>query len=90
MAAAAADGVQLERELVGGPQVVVIKKGDPGAVGLGDSPVTSCADPLRDWVAHDPHSRIGRTGNPRRGVVCGAIVDDDDLEVDLALIERAM
>jgi hypothetical protein len=76
-------GVQLPSQLVGRPEVVVVAEGDPGAARGGDAPVTRRADTLGRVVPQHPdtvvvHGRDDCLHLARRG----AVVDDDDLEID--------
>ena len=79
----------LEGELVWRPQIVVVQEGDPLAVRLGDTVITGGAHTLGTLVTHHSHAWITETREHRLRIVSGPVVDDDDLEIDLALPQDA-
>ena len=74
-------------ELPGQPRVVAVEERHELAAGFGEGPVTGRRH-ARVVLPHVAHPVVGESGKGRRGVVGGAVVDDDDLEPGPRLGER--
>ena len=80
---------KLPGQLVRRPQVIVIEERQPFAPCLGDTTISRRADARRLVQPNYPYSAVGQRMCDSRSVVIGRIVDDQDLEIDSSLAQRA-
>ncbi len=80
--------LELRRELLRRPEVVVVEEADPAAARRLDPGVPRARDAARDVVADDDEPRVVDRGQPLGRLVGRPVVDDDDLVADTALLER--
>jgi hypothetical protein len=78
-------GLQLAHKFFGSPEVVVIEEREPIAARLGSCAIASGGHSARRVVADDANAGVGESGQHLRCVVGRRVVDDDHLEVDVAL-----
>jgi hypothetical protein len=81
--------IQLQREFVRSPQVVIIEEGDPFSTRLLDPTVPGGAHSLRGLVADQSDPRVRDSGDDPRCLVARSVIDDDDLFVCAALPKRS-
>jgi hypothetical protein len=75
----------LAHKFLGSPEVVVIEESEPIAARLGNCAIASGGHSPRRVMADDANAGVGESGQHLRCVVGRRVVDDDDLEVDVAL-----
>jgi hypothetical protein len=82
-------GVELGAELAGRPEIVVVQEREP----LGFGGLDACVQRPRLTAAlpepEQPDPGLAELRDPFGAAVVGAVVDDDDLDLDLLLPERA-
>ena len=81
-------GVQLRAELPRRPEVVVVEEGDPPPARRLDAGVQRERLPAPMWAKHRVHARIVEGSELLRASVIRAVVDDDDLDLDILLAKR--
>jgi len=80
---------ELRAEVVGGQDVVVVEEGDPLAVRLPRRRISGSRRPLRLIVAQRGDPLVLDSAEHLRGVVGGCLVDDDRLDIHIALRQGA-
>jgi len=82
--------VELRPQLMRGPQIVIVEKGDPTPTSGFDAAVSGAGGPDARVVADDPHSFVGQTCQGRSQFGPRAVIDDNDLQVHILLSDRLL
>ena len=81
-------GGELANELIRRPQIVVIQKGNPGPARFRDAAIARAAYAFGMGMPHESDPGVCKLPDHVRCRVVRAIVNDDNLETDIALSEH--